>query len=170
MTNTTELLSICRDRFTYDPLTGNFIYRKDIGGRKNEGDIAGSVNLGHGYIQIGITIGGKLKMFLAHRLAFLMMTGSFPIADTDHINGVKSDNRWINLRQATRQENLRNRKSWGKFMKGVSKLGKKFRAQINIDGVQTYLGTFDTELEAHLAYCEVAEQLHGAFINTGDTE
>jgi hypothetical protein len=48
------------------------------------------------------------KTYQAHRLAFLYMTGKFPPDEVDHINHEPSDNRFVNLRQVTRLENLRN--------------------------------------------------------------
>lgn len=48
--------------------------------------------------------------FMAHRLAWLYMTGEWPELCVDHVNGVRDDNRWMNLRVATDIENRRNRK------------------------------------------------------------
>lgn len=45
----------------------------------------------------------------AHRLAFVLKTGRWPIEEVDHINRIKTDNRWLNLREATRYHNIVNR-------------------------------------------------------------
>lgn len=48
------------------------------------------------------------KNYRLHRLAFLYMTGVFPSEEIDHINRIRDDNRWVNLRLATRSENQHN--------------------------------------------------------------
>jgi hypothetical protein len=48
------------------------------------------------------------KSFKAHRLAFVLMTGDFPRGEVDHINRVRHDNRWLNLRDVTQSENQLN--------------------------------------------------------------
>jgi len=75
-----ELMSYCPDSGLFTRLIGR------SGGGK-AGDVTGSVN-SHGYIVIYI----DGRSYKAHRLAFLYMTGGIPSSDTDHTNGVKSDN------------------------------------------------------------------------------
>lgn len=61
---------------------------------------------GQGYARLTI-----LKIaFKAHRVAWAMQTGKWPTALIDHINGDPGDNRWVNLREAARSENARNRR------------------------------------------------------------
>lgn len=90
----------------YCPLTGQFFWLRQRGGRR-EGDPAGSLNKSLGYYQIRVN--GKLHY--AHRLAFIAMTGDEPKGFVDHINRDKSDNRWENLRDVGRSENLLNAKT-----------------------------------------------------------
>ncbi len=87
----------------YDPDTGVFTYRVNRGGQCR-GNCAGYLT-SQGYIMIQIAH----RAYKAHRLVFLYMVGSFPINDTDHINGIKSDNRWSNLRDVTASVNVHNR-------------------------------------------------------------
>lgn len=47
--------------------------------------------------------------YKASRLAWLYMTGEWPKYEMDHINHVKDDNRWVNLRDVTPAENCANR-------------------------------------------------------------
>ena len=96
---------LLQDLFDYNQDTGEFIRRVSVGSRGQAGAVAGSVD-GHGYVDIMI----NRKLYKAHRLAFLYMGGSFPLEEVDHINGVRGDNRWANLRPVTRQENMQNRK------------------------------------------------------------
>ena len=86
----------------YNPETGIFRWKISIS-RSKIGDIAGTVN-SNGYVMIGVD---KIPR-LASRLAFLYMIGQFPENQMDHINRIRSDNRWINLREVTNQCNLRN--------------------------------------------------------------
>jgi hypothetical protein len=88
----------------------------------------------------------------------------------DHINGIRDDNRWINLRTATRQENCYNR---GKQLnnksgyKGVSwnNSRSKWVAQIVINGKKKHLGLFIAKEQAYYSYCEAAKKFHGEFAN-----
>lgn len=59
----------------------------------------------HGYPIINI----NKKTYLAHRLAFLWMTGKMPLG-IDHADGDKKNNKWSNLRPATTSQNLANAK------------------------------------------------------------
>ena len=73
----------------YDPETGLFKRKK----RKTHYKGCGGVNT-YGTITIYVE-GGQ---YYAHRLAFLYMEGYFPEDDVIHINGIKTDNRWCNLK------------------------------------------------------------------------
>jgi len=100
------------------------------------------------------------------------MNGKFPPNDTDHKNGIRDDNRWTNLRAATKNQNManmrkhRNNKSG---FKGVSfhKESRKWVAFIQLNGKNKSLGYFKKPIEAHKAYCEVADKHHGEFSNHG---
>jgi hypothetical protein len=104
----------------------------------------------------------------AHRLAFLYMTGEDVGVDVDHINGCRSDNRWANLRPASKALNSQNvrlpRKTAGRTSKflGVhwSKCHGKWQARIQIDGKKKHLGVFDNEEDASRAYIEGKARLH----------
>lgn len=146
----------------YDLLTGQFTYTVKTCGKK-PGDIAG-FNASHGYRQICV----DGVVYYAHRLAFLFMTGSFPAQIVDHINNNPQDNRWTNLREATRAENNRNsrlRKDNTTGYRGViySKGVGKYNAYISVDKKRHNLGTYDTAEEAG-AVAQAARLKHfGAF-------
>lgn len=93
-----------------------------------------------------------------------------PTNEIDHINGVKDDNRFSNLREATRGQNTRNsktRKDSSVGLKGVSPDRGKFRARITLNGVRIYLGTFATKEEAFEAVRAARRELHKEFANNG---
>jgi hypothetical protein len=149
-----------REILDYDPLSGIFTNRKTRGPAK-AGDVAGTVN-GKGYVVIAV----DGKTYQAHRLAFLHQTGKFPPADVDHINGLKTDNRWSNLRHATRSENNGNHKGWGvSGIRGVSldKKAGKWKAQIRVAGLKYHLGLFNSVEEAQAVYNFAAGLVFGQF-------
>ncbi len=117
-----------------------------------------------GYIQLTVNY---LKSSL-HTLVWVYMTGSYPVGTIDHFNGVRNDNRWVNLRLANRGEQQHNRginKNNTSGYKGISfhKASGKWRARITYEGVERYLGVFNTPHEAHAAVVQARQQLHGAF-------
>jgi hypothetical protein len=147
----------------YDPETGLFT-RLVNRAKFRVGEVAGWEE-SHGYTHIGI----NKKGYKAHRLAFLYMTGKFPEGDVDHINGKKDDNRWCNLREATRSQNLFNRgaqKNNKLGIKGVTLYQGKYMASGTSNGKQKYLGCFMTEEEASKAYQEFAKQTQGEFYHS----
>jgi hypothetical protein len=87
----------------------------------------------------------------------------------DHKNGDPLDNRRENLRLATQADNQHNRakfKTNKSGYKGVDFHCKKWRAQIKVDNVKIYLGTFETAEEAACAYDDAAKSYFGRFANT----
>jgi len=149
----------------YDPDTGIFTWknRDDVNkswNTKYANTIAGSLN--NGYYQICI----NRSIIKAHRLAFLYIIGRYPLFEVDHINSIKTDNKWKNLREATKSENLQNLKKCRKDNKtgflGVSFIPNrnKFTANIEINQKQYYLGLFNTAQEAHESYLKAKRQLH----------
>ena len=130
----------------------------------SKGKKAGHINKKTGYVQLML----ERRSFLAHRLIWKWMTGDDPPSQIDHINRVPSDNRWENLRLATPAQNNANIAGWGKLKKGVYKetCGHKFGARIMIGGNKLYLGCFDSEDEAHEAYCKAVYAIHEQFACT----
>lgn len=149
----------------YDKETGVFswlITRPNIPKIKI-GTPAGYLNP-NGYIYIRISG----KYYKAHRLAFLYETGKMPINDVDHIDGIKNNNAFLNLRNATRIENSRNRSFQSNNttgFKGVTfcKYHKKYKAYCSINGVKKSLGYFSTPEEASEAYEKYASSNFGEF-------
>ena len=130
---------------------------------RQRGTVAGVISK-LGYRQVFID-GAK---YTASRLIWLMQTGRWPKDEIDHRNTIKDDNRWKNLRIATRSENCRNKhKKDGtrSGLKGVSWNTKcqKWVARIGHEGVVYYLGIYDKKSEAYAVYCRAAKKTHQKF-------
>lgn len=103
--------------------------------------------------------------YYAHRLAFLYMTGEWP-HQADHINGIKTDNRWANLRDVDNRTNMENmRRPMKNSKSGVlgvcwAKNEQKWKAQISINNVNTHVGYADTIEEAEALYLAAKRRLH----------
>jgi hypothetical protein len=150
----------------YEPDTGTFFWRVDTRNTA-AGDIAGS-RQSRGYWHIKI----NRHLYMAHRLAWLYVTGEWPVGHIDHINGNRSDNRFANLRIATNSENAWNsriRVNNACGYKGVhyKRRLNKFVAQNNVSGRVHHLGVFKTAAEAHAAYRKAAEEHFGEFARAG---
>lgn len=155
----------------YEPETGLFrwlVARNGYGGGVRPGDIAGTPR--DGYVQINIC----QRVYRAHRLAWLFMTGDFPPKghEIDHANRDRSDNRWANLRLATRSQNNMNaglRTDNQSGCRGVSFVARtgKWHARIVVEGKVILLGDF-AEKSTAIAARRRAEQSHfGAFAPNG---
>lgn len=143
---------------TYNPEDGLFRWRVQRGPRK-PGDVVSTTNA-QGYIVLRL----DYQLYLVHRLAVLYMTGEFPDV-TDHISGVTTDNRWINLRTCTTSENMCNTRERPNATgyRGVCRDKKKWAARIYKDGKQFSAFGFDTPEAASAWYRQKAEELHGEF-------
>lgn len=136
----------------YEPSTGQFTWLVGRTGGTRAGDAAGCLGA-HGYWHI--KVGGRLRK--AHRLAWLYMTGGHPLAQIDHQDGVRTNNRWENLREATVQQNAHNKRlprTNTSGYRGVtwSKKAGRWQAAIKVRGVTQFLGYFDDAAAAHAAY------------------
>lgn len=150
-----------REMLSYDPETGLFTWLVKRGAQ-DIGSLAGKPRPSGRHIQIRV----NKVLYQAHCLAWLYMLGSWPESEIDHINRDKTDNRWENLRAATKQENAYNKAPRGRTsrFKGVyrSKQGR-WVAGITFNKKSKSLGYYDSELEAALAYNKAARELHGEF-------
>ena len=151
-----------KELLDYSPSTGVFVWKTSGRGRSANG-VAGCDN-GNGYIKISVD---SVSHF-AHRLAWLYMTGKLPEDGIDHINGIKGDNKFSNLRAATNHQNCFNKpkyKTNTSGYKGVTwrKDTKKWMAQIMVKGKHKSLGSYLCLKDAHNAYCKASEKYAGSF-------
>lgn len=148
--------------YLYDPETGHFTHLKSRG-KGRAGQLAGNIN-SNGYREMRVCN----TLFQAHRLAFLYMTGTFPEKPltVDHINGVRDDNRWCNLRAATWHEQTWNspvRQQCKSGLKGAwpCKTTGRWQSILTDGKARIWLGRFDTADEAHRAWIKAATELRG---------
>lgn len=150
-----------KSQINYDPTTGIFLWLERKQGRYM-GKPVGCLSIGY----LSIRIAGKL--YRAHRLAWLFMTGSFPKDQIDHINNIRNDNRWINLRQCNQSQNCANtgkRKNNTSGFKGVywSRNAKKWHASVRFKRKNFHLGYFNDKIDAAKAYNVAATKYFGKF-------
>jgi hypothetical protein len=144
----------------YNPDSGEFIWTKRISIRISVGDIAGIIHL-HGYRYITV-FGERYK---AARLAWLYMTGEWPKLQIDHINRIRSDDRFCNLRQVTNAENQQNR-SLNKDgtisnIQGVYLTkNSTYMARLKHQGKYVFRKNFKTLEEAKNAIIEARQKYH----------
>lgn len=138
------------------------LYWKKTRGHQRAGTKAGCINK-EGYI--AICMFGKLRH--AHRIIWLLLKGSWPIGQIDHINGDGLDNHIENLRLCTHTQNQHNRKisrnNTTGFKGVILRQCGKFEARITVAGKVRYLGRFATSIEAAGKYDEVCVKEFGAF-------
>ena len=149
-----------RSILDYNPQTGEFVWkvhhrRPDLIGKR-----AGSpTNMGYWSIAI------NNQKRLAHRLAWLYMTGSFPTGHVDHKDGNKQNNAFDNLREVSRFGNLQNMRKPTRANKsgflGVCAHQGKWLVQIMFNGKRIRESGFDTPEEAHQRYLEL-KRIHHA--------
>ena len=141
---------------TYDPETGVFMWLEKRGGPRS--DLKAGTNNGRGYLVIKV----KGKSYRAHRLAWLYVTGEWPKNEIDHINGVRNDNRFCNLRDVTKSENQHNQKMRDGRYPGVywHVRDERWGAKVVYKGKAIHLGYYLTEKEAFEAYLIAKKAFH----------
>ncbi len=147
----------------YEPDTGVFTRLIATTNSVKVGDVAGDITP-DGYIRIRV----KGRRYSAHRLAFIYMKGAFPDDQVDHINQIKNDNAWENLRACTQSQNQGNagtRRDNTSGYKGVSwhKRRNKWMAAMKVEGKSIHLGYFEDLNEAARAYNQAALKYFGEY-------
>ncbi len=135
----------------YSPETGMFTRLVATSTCVKVGGIVGHYD-NNGYLKCSI----DMAEYRMHRLAFLYTEGFFPEHDVDHINGIRDDNRWCNLRHATRACNMQNKRVYSSNKSGFPGVSwckgrGKWRSDCKLKGKTVYLGCHSTTIEAALA-------------------
>ncbi len=131
-----------RSLLDYSPETGIFTWRVRRRGTRGIGCSAGRVD-DEGYNIICI----NYVNYRAHRLAWLYVYGTWPVAQIDHRNRIRSDNRIDNIRDTTPTGNAYNRGPARKSQTGRVGVGfhkGRIRAYVG----PKHLGYFETVAEA----------------------
>jgi len=156
--NVTELSQIALKKwFTYNPVTGHWIYNFTTRSGKANEDATSNHSSGYRTIRVGSID------YLAHRCAFLYMENYLP-DQVDHIDHDKSNNSWNNLRPVSPRENSMNCTKSVNNSTGITGVALhvptgKYRAYINDKGKQIHLGLYPTLQEAQ----EVREKANVRF-------
>lgn len=158
-------MSLTQDRLkellTYDCDTGEFYWSTTPRKGVRAGKLAGNVTADRNGVRIRI----DRVEYKAHRLAWLYVHGGWPAGEIDHANGNPYDNRLINLRDASHTQNMGNakrREDNSSGFKGVARsAAKQERWRAHFRG--EYLGSFDTQEDAHAAYAKAATGFYKEF-------
>lgn len=151
-----------RELLRYDPLTGFFRWAGPKVGR-DLGCPIGSGRKPNSYIRISLSD----ERHYAHRLVWLYIYGTWPEHGVDHINGVRSDNRLSNLRDADQTHNAANVGAYRTNTSGYRGVYRhhdgRWRAKIKAHREYVHLGLFATPEEASEAYKAAAKNYYGDF-------
>lgn len=157
-----------RSIFLYDPLTGKFYWRHrpSLTKQLNARDAGQEAGYPTGKNKWGIEIDGI--PYLAHRLAWLYVTGTWPIDILDHEDRNGRNNKWSNLREANHSQNAQNRKRDVRNKSGYKgvywhKKHQKWCVSITENYKQKHVGLFTNLLDARDAYRREAIRIFGPF-------
>lgn len=153
-----------RELLHYEPETGVLTWR--FARRGISPGPAGCVS-GPGYLYVNV----DGRKYLAHRLIWLYVHGSWPVHDVDHINCDRADNRLANLRDVERYVNNQNRSGVRSDNKASGETGvswhihsRKWRARIWLKGKEYRLGLFDTIDAAKACYLAAKREMHAGYV------
>lgn len=166
-----NLLDYVKEHFLYSEKDKGLLLKKATSMRNKFkiGQKPGNVHpLGYRAIKI------RGHLYRESRLIFLLFNGSLPSKEIDHVNKDQLDNRISNLRECSRSQNCANRKRWGKSSKfrGVHwhKKTCKWQAAIRFNKKSKYLGLFEDQKQAALAYNQEAIKCFAEFANLNEIE
>lgn len=173
-----EYLQEC---FEYDSETGNLTWKErpishfnsEFISKKWNGRFSGKetgTTDKKGYHQVKICG----IFYKKHRIIWKLVTSDDPIGyEIDHINLIKSDNRFENLRLCSGSQNCHNqykRNTNTSGHKGVifDKLSNKWRASFMFENKHVHVGRYDSIDDAVYALSKTRELIHKEFSNHGE--
>jgi hypothetical protein len=157
MSNLTVSHAEVRARYDYNPANG-IVTDKATG--KSVGTLTAD-----GYLMATV-FGARVYL---HRFAFFYMYGVWPKDQIDHVNGIRDDNRLINIRPATSAQNMLNRGVTTRSKSGYKGVywdekRQGWAARITVNGrSQAIRGTYRTAIDASRAYQRAAKEHHVEF-------
>ena len=149
-----------RELLTYQPETGILVWRVKYG-NVDAGSVAGTLS-STGYLTVGID-GEK---FRAHRVAWALWTGKWPVQTIDHMDGNRANNRAENLRCVSQSVNMQNiRKPTSRNTSGYlgvywSERRGGWMAALSVDKKKKRWGPYSTSDRAYEQYLRKKRQLH----------
>lgn len=161
-----------RDVLSYDPNTGVFCWLP----RPEKASSDKSWNTRFAGKKAGAIVGRYIEIridgrrYLAHRLAWFYMTGEWPV-EIDHRDCNGFNNKWRNIRCASRGQNEANKRLSTRNTTGAKGVYRRadcnrFLAQVWVGGRTISLGLFSTFEDAVAARQAAAKRLHGEFART----
>lgn len=156
-----------REVFSYDKLTGIVRWRVNRRGHSCKGRRAGTIGTSKKTGAQRRQICFEKRIYLEHRLIWLLVTGKWPRREIDHRNRKPLDNRWANLRQARGDQNRCNTGARKRNRTGLKwvRTHRPGKFQATVNGV--YLGAFRSAEAAHRHAARYARKRHRAFFNSG---
>lgn len=152
--------------FDYNPDTGVVTWKNPTGPRVKKGDIVKCNRVTYGAVMV---LGVSIRI---HRLIWIYVNGEINKDEIDHINGIRDDNRIVNLRVVTKRDNLKNKCIYRNNKTGISGVRNddksgKYRSFINTKDVKYMgLGSYDNIFDAACAR-KSAEIKYGYHKNHG---
>lgn len=152
-----------REVLAYDPDTGGLVWLVDKSWQIRKGYPAGWVSTS-GYTKFTF----DRVEYYAHRVAWALHNREWPAHQIDHINGDRSDNRILNLREATHAQNGRNLGKSRRNTTGVKGISydpskEKFRVRIMAGRQSYHVGYFARFEDAVNARSKASDLYHGEF-------
>ena len=149
-----------REVLNYDPETGVITWAAGKGSRARAGSSAGWEDARYHYVSID---GNNCRR---NRIAWVWMTGKWPVGQVDHRNGNGKDDRWCNLRDVSHAVNQQNQRipssnnTSGYLGVTWDKAKGKWLAQIKVRNRNVGLGRFSNAEQASFAYLDAKRRLH----------